>query len=90
MNFGQTEIIRDEGDLRLLKIGCRNGKLSYCVSGNGPTIHYDDYDDDDYDDNHKGGGIVVHDNSDSGGGNSGMGLIIVIDKAFLWSSLLSL
>ena len=45
MNFGETEIIRDEGDLRLLKIGCRNGKLSYCVSGNGPTVHYDDYDD---------------------------------------------
>lgn len=45
MNFGETEIVREEGDLRLLKVGCRYDKISYCVLGNGPTRHYDDYDD---------------------------------------------
>ena len=45
MEFGDTEIMREEGNLRLLKIGCRNDKISYCVIGNGSTIHYGDYDD---------------------------------------------
>lgn len=43
MNFGDTEIMREEGNIRLLKVGCRNGKVSYCVIGNGSTKHYDDY-----------------------------------------------
>ena len=45
MNFGDSEVMRAEGDIRLLKVGCRGGKISYCVLGNGPTRHYDDYDD---------------------------------------------
>ena len=45
MNFGDTEIMREEGKVRLLKIGCRNGMIAYCVLGNGPTRHYDDYED---------------------------------------------
>lgn len=45
MNFGETEIVREEGNIRLLKIGCRNDKTSYCVIGNGSTKHFDDYDD---------------------------------------------
>ena len=45
MEFGQTEIIREQGNIRLLKIGCRNSKTSYCVIGNGCTNHYDDYED---------------------------------------------
>lgn len=45
MEFGDTEIMRENGSVRLLKIGCRNGKVSYCVIGNGSTQHYDDYDD---------------------------------------------
>lgn len=45
MKFGDTEVMRSEGNIRLLKIGCKNNKISYCVLGNGPTKHYDDYDD---------------------------------------------
>ena len=45
MEFGDTEIMREEGNIRLLKIGCRNNKVSYCVLGNGSTRHYDDYED---------------------------------------------
>lgn len=45
MNFGETEIVREEGNVRLLKIGCRNDKISFCVIGNGTTMHFDDYDD---------------------------------------------
>lgn len=45
MEFGDAEIMRQEGDIRLLKIGCRNDKISYCVLGNGSTKHYDDYED---------------------------------------------
>lgn len=45
MEFGETEIMREKGDVRLLKVGCRNEKISYCVIGNGATRHYDDYDD---------------------------------------------
>ena len=45
MNFGGAEIMREEGNIRLLKIGCRNNKVSYCVIGDGSTRHYDDYED---------------------------------------------
>ena len=45
MNFGDTEIMREEGDIRLLKIGCRNNKVVYCVLGHGSTRHYGDYED---------------------------------------------
>ena len=45
MNFGDVEIMREEGNIRLLKIGCRNNKVSYCVIGDGSTRHYDDYED---------------------------------------------
>jgi len=45
MGFGDIEIIREEGDIRLLKTGCRNNKVAYCVIGNGSTKYYDDYDD---------------------------------------------
>lgn len=45
MNFGDTEIMREEENIRLFKVGCRNEKVSYCVIGNGATKHYDDYDD---------------------------------------------
>lgn len=45
MNFGETEIVREEGNVRLLKIGCRNDKIAYCVIGDGSTKHYDDYED---------------------------------------------
>lgn len=45
MNFGETEIVREEGNVRLLKIGCRNDKVAYCVIGDGSTKHFDEYDD---------------------------------------------
>ena len=45
MAFGDTEIMREEGSIRLLKIECRNKKISYCIVGNGSTKHYDNYDD---------------------------------------------
>lgn len=44
MDYGETEIVREEGNVRLLKIGCRD-KISYCVIGDGSTKHFDDYDD---------------------------------------------
>ena len=45
MEFGDTEIMKKNGSTRLLKVGCRNGQVSYCVLGNGSTKHYDDYED---------------------------------------------
>ncbi len=45
MEFGDTELVREKGNIRLLKIGCRHNKISYCVIGGGSTEHYDDYDD---------------------------------------------
>lgn len=42
---GDVEIIREKDNVRLLKVGCRNSKVSYCVIGNGSTRHYDDYGD---------------------------------------------
>ncbi|WP_026518623.1 hypothetical protein [Butyrivibrio sp. MC2021] len=45
LGFGDMEIVRAEGDLRLLKIGCRGNREVYCVLGDGPTKHYEDYED---------------------------------------------
>jgi hypothetical protein len=32
--LGDTEVMRKEGNIRLLKIECKNSKISYCVLGN--------------------------------------------------------
>jgi len=45
MEFGESEIMREQGNVRLLRIGCRYGEIAYCVVGDGPTLHFDDYDD---------------------------------------------
>ena len=46
MKFGETEIIRTEGENRLLKIGAKYEREVYCVLGGGrPTLHFDDYED---------------------------------------------
>lgn len=45
MEFGDCELLREKSGVRILKNGCRNGKVSYCVIGLGPTKFYDDYDD---------------------------------------------
>ena len=45
MEFGDIEIMREQDNIRILKIGCRNDHISYCVIGKGSTRHYDDYDD---------------------------------------------
>ena len=45
MEFGDAEIMRKEGDIRLLKIGSKNNKISYCVVGGGLTKYFDDYED---------------------------------------------
>ena len=45
MEFGETEVVREEGNVRLIKIGCRHEKISYCVIGDDSAEHYDDYDD---------------------------------------------
>ena len=45
MEFGETEIVRQEGEILLLKIGARYDREVYCVIGNGATRHYEDYDD---------------------------------------------
>lgn len=46
MKFGETEIVRSEGENRLLKIGAKNDREVYCViGGNNPTQHFDDYED---------------------------------------------
>lgn len=46
MKFGETEIIRIEGENRLLKIGAKNDRVVYGVlGGNKPTLHFDDYED---------------------------------------------
>lgn len=31
MKIGETEILREEGDVRLLKIGCRGDREVFCV-----------------------------------------------------------
>lgn len=45
MKFGDVDILRAIGNVRLLKIGCRNDKIAYCVTGNGSTRYYEDYED---------------------------------------------
>lgn len=45
MKFGESEILREEGKTRLLKIGAKYDREVFCVIGNGPTKHYDDYED---------------------------------------------
>ncbi len=45
MAFGDVEIVREGENIRLLKIECKYNNFSYCVLGNGPTRHFDDYDD---------------------------------------------
>ena len=45
MKFGDAEVIRKEGHIRLLKIGCRYDRIVYCVGGGGRTRHYEDYED---------------------------------------------
>ena len=45
MAYGDSELLKERGSVRLLKIGCKNDKESYCVIGSGRTKHYDDYDD---------------------------------------------
>ena len=45
MKFGESEVFREEGDIRLLKIGARYDREVFCVLGNGSTKHYNDYED---------------------------------------------
>ncbi|WP_026496692.1 hypothetical protein [Butyrivibrio sp. WCD3002] len=45
MKFGESELLKEKNDIRLLKIGCKNDREVYCVLGNGPTRHFEDYDD---------------------------------------------
>lgn len=45
MKFGETIILKSKEFVKLIKIGCKNDKESYCVIGDGKTKHYDDYDD---------------------------------------------
>lgn len=45
MKYGDSKLIYEKHDVRLLKIGCKGDREVYCVLGNGPTQHFDDYDD---------------------------------------------
>lgn len=45
MKFGESELLREKENIRLLKIGARYDKEVYCVIGKGDTHHYEDYDD---------------------------------------------
>lgn len=45
MGFGDTELVREKGNVRILKVEHRNGEISYCVVGDGSTKYYDEYDD---------------------------------------------
>ena len=45
MAIGDNEIVRQEGEIRLLKIEARHDRESFCVVGNGDTKYYKDYDD---------------------------------------------
>lgn len=45
MKFGESIILRQEGEIRLLKIGSRHDSEVYYVIGNGSTQTYDDYED---------------------------------------------
>lgn len=45
MEFGDIELVREKESVRILKTGCRNDKVAYCVMGEGPTRFYDEYED---------------------------------------------
>lgn len=45
MEFGQTEILREEGEIRLVKVGARYDRETFCVIGKGATQYYEDYED---------------------------------------------
>lgn len=45
MAWGDTEILREEGVIRLLKIECKHNEISYCVIGYGSTCNFTDYTD---------------------------------------------
>ncbi|MCL2841094.1 MAG: hypothetical protein FWE05_10025 [Defluviitaleaceae bacterium] len=45
MDFGESEVIRNEGNCRLLKIGARERDVYCVIGGNKPTLHFDDYED---------------------------------------------
>lgn len=45
MKFGDSEIVRQEGEIRLLKVGARHDRETFCVLGNGDTKYYEEYDD---------------------------------------------
>ena len=45
MAFGDNEILREEENVRLLKIEARNDREVYCVIGGGRTRHFEDYED---------------------------------------------
>ena len=46
MKFGESELIRNEGDIRLIKVGARGDREVYAVLGGGSTKHFDNYEDD--------------------------------------------
>lgn len=43
MKFGDNELLRKEGKIRLLKIGAKYNREVFCVIGNGHTKYYEDY-----------------------------------------------
>lgn len=45
MEFGEAKIIRQEGELRLLKVVARYDRETFCVINNGPTIYFEEYED---------------------------------------------
>lgn len=45
MKFGEIEILREKGEIRLLKIGAKYDREVFCVIGKGSTRHYEDYED---------------------------------------------
>ena len=45
MEFGDNELIYEKHGVKLIKVGCRNGKEAFWVIGNGSTKSFDDYDD---------------------------------------------
>jgi len=45
MKFGEMETLKSKGSVTLAVIGCRDDREVYCVIGNGPTKHYEDYED---------------------------------------------
>ena len=45
VKFGETKLLKEKHNVRLLEVGCRYDKVAYCVIGHGNTRHYDDYED---------------------------------------------